>query len=55
MKQSFRLVINISGMDLYWTNWQICAWNLHFRKRNILVAEKFIRSRWEIWKVYSLL
>jgi hypothetical protein len=23
-------------------------------ERNMIIAEKFIRSRWKIWKIYSL-
>ena len=31
-------------MVLYRTNTQSRAWNLHFRRENMFVAEKFIRS-----------
>ena len=39
MKQYYRLVTNTLVMDLYRTNWQICAWNLHFRKEKCFLLK----------------
>ena len=46
MKLLFKLVVNIlARQNAHRTNSQFCAWNLSiFQKRNMLVAENFIRS-----------